>query len=159
MTVDTTEMGLAQLLHPDAILVGYPARDAEDVIRALGQRLEAAGVVRDTFVAAVLDREARLPTGLPLGGAVNAAIPHADVEHVLRPAVGLATLAAPIAFRNMVAHDDIVPVMLVFLLALSEPKAQVEMLRQVAEVLQTPVVVEQLCQARDAAEVRTILSG
>ena len=84
---------LSELLDPRAIAPNYPAADAEDVIRYLSAKLLDAGYVRDSFADAALSREAELPTGLVLGGDINAAIPHTDVEHVLKPAVALATLS------------------------------------------------------------------
>lgn len=41
-----------------------------------------------------------MPTGLPLGGQINAAIPHVDAECVERPALALATLETQVVFRN-----------------------------------------------------------
>ncbi len=76
---------LFQLLDRDAICLQMDAKDATDVIENLGIRLYIDGYVKDTFVDAALAREKKLPTGLPLGGEVNAAIPHTDVIHVLKP--------------------------------------------------------------------------
>jgi mannitol/fructose-specific phosphotransferase system IIA component (Ntr-type) len=36
-----------------------------------------------------------MPTGLPLGGEFNAAIPHVDIEYVNKSALALATLCTP----------------------------------------------------------------
>ena len=149
---------LAQLLDPHAIALNYLAKDAEDVIRYLSQKLLETGYVRDSFADAALAREAKLPTGLPLGGEINAAIPHTDVEHVIKPAVALATLPQPVIFRNMVEPEQEVPVRLVFLLALDEPKSQVAMLQEVAGILQNPSLIDQLIQATSIAEVQAILS-
>ncbi|NOX61969.1 MAG: PTS sugar transporter subunit IIA [Chloroflexi bacterium] len=149
---------LAQLLDSHAIILNYPAKDAEDVIRHLSQKLLESGYVKDSFAQAALSREATLPTGLPLGGEINAAIPHTDVEHVIKPAVALATLPKPVIFRNMVEPEEEVPVRLVFLLALEEPKSQVAMLQEVAGILQNPQLIQRLTSATTVAEVQTILA-
>ena len=65
---------LEQLLVKSAIVLNYPAKDAEDVVTELGRCLFEAGYVRDSFVQAALERERSLPTGLPLLGGINAAI-------------------------------------------------------------------------------------
>src|SRR5664279_2080654 len=127
---------------------------AEDVIQNLSDRLLRAGYVRDSFAAAALKREQSIPTGLPLSGSINAAIPHTDIEHVIKPGVGMATLAEPVVFHNMVSPEENVDVRLVFILALDQPKSQVEMLQEVAGVLQNPELVNNLINAHDLNQVR-----
>jgi len=149
---------ILELLEPQAVCLQITAQDSADVITQLGNLLLAAGLVRPTFVQAALSREAELPTGLPLEGSYNAAIPHTDVEHVLKPALALATLTQPVAFQNMVVPEEAVPVRLVFLMALDQPKAQVEMLQEIAGVLQNPQVIERLMQAETLQDIKTAFS-
>jgi len=52
-----------------------------------------------------------------------------------------------------------VPVQLVFMLALDRPKAQIEGLQQVANLLQSPDVVAGLMAARTKEEVLALLTG
>lgn len=150
---------ILDLLVPTAVCVHLDAADWRAVITALGQRLHAAGFVHDTFTQAALDREAQLPTGLPLDGQFNAAIPHTDIEHVIQPALALATLARPVEFRNMIDPDEAVPVQLVILMAMEEAKSQVEMLQQIAGMLQDPDLIAELVAANDEEEVRRALAG
>jgi PTS system galactitol-specific IIA component len=149
---------LRELLDPNAILLHYDAQDAEDVVRQLSARLVAGGYVHESFADAALAREAELPTGLVLGGDINAAIPHTDVEHVIRPAVALATLTKPVTFRHMIDPTEEVPVQIVFLLALEQPKSQVAMLQEVATILQSPQLVDSLVSASSADELLTLIS-
>ncbi len=109
--------------------------------------------MKETFIQAAIDREAKLPTGLPLAGGINAAIPHTDIEHVIKPALGMAVLKNEVNFRNMVLPDELVPVRLVFLLALEQPKAQVEMLQAVAGVLQDPAMVNEIVSEKEVKNV------
>ena len=90
-------------------MLGLEAATSEEVIRILGGRLRDLGFVKDNFVEAALQREADLPTGLPLGGEYNAAIPHVDIEYVNTSALGLATLKDEVIFYNMVESDSPVP--------------------------------------------------
>jgi PTS system galactitol-specific IIA component len=151
-------MNILDFLVPSSVALHYDATDAKDVISHLGKLLFDAGYVRDTFVDAALDRESRLPTGLPLSGDINAAIPHTEVEHVTKPGLAMATLVIPVAFQNMVAPEEAVPCQLVFVMALDQPKAQVEMLQEIAGVLQSPEIIKSLMTASDFAEVRAALS-
>ncbi len=154
-----TSLNILNLLEPTATFFGLTAANAAEIITHLGNRLYEAGYVRDSFVAAALAREQELPTGLPLAGQVNAAIPHTDIEHVLKAGLALATLAEPVTFQNMAIPAEAVPVQLVFLLALDQPKAQIEMLQEIASLLQQPAVVARLMEAHDFEDVKTILSA
>ena len=148
---------MLQLLEPKGVLLNVDAKDANTIIQMLGSRLLETGYVRDSFVDAAIDRESRLPTGLPLGGGFNAAIPHTDIDHVIKPGLALATLKNPVAFQNMAIPTETVDVSLVFLLALEQPKAQIEMLQEIAGVLQAPAVVAALMKATSYEEVLAIL--
>jgi len=130
---------LGDLLIKSAILLNYKAEDAKDVVTVLGKRLQKAGFVTDTFIKAALLREESLPTGLPLSGAINAAIPHTDVEHVLKAGVAM--------------------VKLVFLLALDNPKTQIKMLQEIAGILQNPELIESLMKANKAKEIIHIIQS
>lgn len=151
-------MNILDFLVPGSVALHYGAADSKDVIAHLGRLLFDEGYVRETFVKAALDRESRLPTGLPLSGDVNAAIPHTEVEHVLKPGLAMATLSAPVTFQNMVSPEEAVPCQLVFVMALDQPKAQIEMLQEIAGVLQNPTCIERLMSAQDLEEVRAALS-
>lgn len=125
-------MNICDFLLPEAIILQMDATSSEDVIRNLGGKLRSLGFVKKDFVKATLEREANMPTGLPLSGRINAAIPHVDIEYVNKSALGLATLKQPVVFYNMVENDVEVPCQLVIMLALDAPKSQVEMLQSVA---------------------------
>jgi galactitol PTS system EIIA component len=149
---------LIQLLDSDAVCLKMDARDSFDVIENLGIRLYIDGYVKDTFVDAAWAREQKLPTGLPLGGEINAAIPHTDIIHVLKAGVGMATLKKPVVFKNMVNPEEDVSVQLVFLLSLEHPHAQIEMLQEIAGVLQNPETVNKLMSANTFEDVQTALT-
>lgn len=150
---------LGSLLVKTAIITHFSAKNAEDVVTALGNSLEEAGFVKDTFVQAALTREQSMPTGLPLMGEANAAIPHTDIEHVLKPGVALATLNDSVTFQNMANPEEPVDVKIVFLLALDQPKAQIEMLQEIAGVLQNPDLISKLVNADTADEIVNLLQS
>lgn len=150
---------IVQLLHPEGVLLNCEFTTAEEVIKAIGSKLYEAGFVKASFVDAAIEREKNLPTGLPLSGGINAAIPHTEIEHVIKPALGIATLKNEVNFRNMVSPDEFVPVRLVFLLALEQPKAQIEMLQEVAGVLQNPKLVSDLLEKNSFKEVIEAFGG
>ncbi len=143
----------AVALSPRLVWLRMKAASAEEVIRRMAARLEEAGFVRPSFVEAVLERERTNPTGLPLAGELHVAIPHADVEHVIAPALAVATLERPVAFRNMANPEETVPVSVVILMALNEPHRQIEMLRRLAELFQDPDRVRRIYEAGSPEEL------
>ena len=151
-------MNIKDFLNEQSILIGLDADNSEQVIRELGEKLRIQGFVKDNFVEAALEREANMPTGLPLGGDYNAAIPHVDIEYVNQSALGLATLKNEVVFYNMVEADEEVPCRLVIMLALDQPKSQIEMLQSVAAVLQNSEIIKGLVEAGSTEEVLSILS-
>ena len=148
---------LENLLVKSAIVLDYPAKDAEDVIHKLGTCLFEAGYTKESFVKGALEREKAMPTGLPLMGDINAAIPHTDIEHVFKPGVAFATLTNPVRFQNMANPEDSVDVSLVFLLALNQPKAQIGMLQEIAGILQNPALIKRLLTAPSGDDVIQII--
>lgn len=148
---------LASTINPDAIALGVTASTGEEVIRLLAARLEKLGYVRSSYADAVVAREAKLPTGLPIGRDANVAVPHTDPQHVIKPGVAVATLSSPVAFANMEDPDENVPVGLVFMLAINDKDRQIEMLQQIMEIIQSPQKIDALTQASKAGDVFDIL--
>jgi len=151
-------MDIREYLNEKAVILGLEADNSEQVIRSLGEKLRNLGYVKDNFVEATLEREANMPTGLPLGGEYNAAIPHVDIEYVNQSALGLATLKEEVVFYNMVESDEPVQCRLVIMLALDQPKSQIEMLQNVAAVLQDQETVSKLVSAETKEEIFSLLS-
>lgn len=150
---------LENLLVRSAIELNYPAKDTKDIVCVLGKHLFDAGYTKESFIQAAIDRENEMPTGLPLNGSYNAAIPHTDIEHVIKPGVAFATLKSPVTFQNMAVPDDSVEVSLVFLLALDQPKAQIGMLQEIAGILQDPHLIEDLMNTSECEEVVRIIGN
>lgn len=149
---------IIELLEPSAVKLGIKVKDSSEVVTILGELLFKKGYVHNSFVDAALTRESELPTGLPLGGEFNAAIPHTDIEHVIKPGLAMATMTSPVTFQNMIAPEEAVLVNLVILMALEKPKTQVEMLQEIAGVLQDAEVINRLMEAKNFGDVQAALS-
>lgn len=146
-------MALSKYLNESTISLNLEAETSTEVIHHLGEKLLAAGLVKDSFIEAAITRETTLPTGLLLEGDINVAIPHTDIIHVNHSGVAMATLTKPVIFQNMEIPSDSVSVNIVFLLALDEPHAQIEMLQEIAEVLQDPIMLKRLMEAKEVQDV------
>lgn len=146
-------MSLSRYLNESTISLNLEAETSTDVICHLGQKLMDVGLVKDSFIEAALTREISFPTGLLLDGDIHVAIPHTDVVHVNKSGVALAVLKRPVVFQNMEMPSDQVFVSIVFLLALDQPHAQIEMLQEIAEVLQDQEILQRLIMAKDSEDV------
>ena len=131
---------------------------ASDVETALAEILYNVGYVRDTYVQAILDREAVYPTALEVG-ALNIAIPHCDVEHVKEGALCVGVLKHPVPWRRMDAPDCDAPVSFVVMLALNEAHAHLEMLQKVIGIAQDSELMERVVAASNKDEVYELLVG
>ncbi len=146
--------GLA--IEESNILVKTSAADSTEMIRKLGALLYEHGFVKDTYIQAVLDREGVFPTGLQTSQ-YGFAIPHTDTEHVLKPAVAVATLESPVIFRAMDDPSVEINVSIVMMLAISDPKSVVKVLRKVISILEDQPALERLAQASHPDELRQAL--
>ena len=144
-------------VDPSAILVDVVAKTPEEVIHQLANRLLALGAVASSYYNAVKQREVNMPTGLPLAEDFAVAVPHTDPEHVLKPTIALAVLRHPVPFQSMEDPNESLPVRLVFMLALKDKNEQIEMLRQVASMLQDEPRLRCLAGAKSVNQVLEIL--
>lgn len=141
--------------YDDLVLAPMSAVSAADAITQLGTLLQKAGFVKESFIPAVIQREQEFATGLPTAD-VGVAIPHTDVEHVLRQAIAVGVLDEPVAFGEMGSPDDTVLVQVVCVLAVVKSEIMVKMLQSLVQMFQTPGLLKQIVQARDATEIAGI---
>jgi PTS system galactitol-specific IIA component len=135
-------------IEPEAIHANLIATGQEELFSEMAQPLVLAGKVHDDFARRVMDREKAFPTGLPFES-FGVAIPHTDPEHVIEPAVAVATLAEPVEFRVMGEPNQTVSVTLAFMLALNDGHAHLEFLQKVIKLAQNAGGVERMFSARD----------
>jgi len=134
------------------------AKNKLEIIHELVKYLCEAGYVKDTYEKAIHVRESDFPTGLELQGSYNVAIPHAETEHVIRPAIALAILKDSIEWESMEDPDVNISVHLVFLLAIKDPKMVVPNLQALTEnVFSKPEVVATIRTTNDFENIKTTL--
>jgi len=150
---------MSSLYRPELCWTALDAPDAPAAITVLGAALEELGLVHASFTAAVLEREVSSPTGLPLAGR-KVAVPHADPEHVITPAVAVCTLARPVQFGEMGNPQSQLDVEVIMLLALRDRETVQQQLVHLVETFQQPDFVDRLCAAPSpAALFRLMCSG
>ena len=122
-----------------------------DLVISLAQK----GYVKASYEDAIVTRELEFPTGLELDGPYNVAIPHAETEHVLKPAIHLAVLTSPILWENMEDPDEKIPVHLVFLLSIKKPELVVPNLKALTDnVFSKPDIVAFLKTEKDEKKLK-----
>lgn len=126
---------MSSSIEEDLVLLDVVAKDKFDLLSQVADRLFEKGYVKSSYKDAVIAREKIFATGLPtaLGGV---AIPHTDVEHVVSPAICMARLASPVDFVIMGDDKETVSVDFVFMLAMKEAHAQIELLQNLMGILQ-----------------------
>ena len=138
-------------------LARLEASTAEVAIRALAQALAKEGHVKASFEGAALSRERRSPTGLPFPG--NAvALPHAEPEHVVTPAIAIASLVRPVKVRQMGSPATQLDVALVVMPALTAKEQAAAGLSRLIELLQDGALRDALIAADTPDAMRAILA-
>lgn len=145
-------MLLTELLKPDRIVVPLVATDKQAVLAELARHLvERSGGNLDQVLAAVLEREAVLSTGIGFG----VAIPHARCA-----AVRELTVVGGIS-RESIAYDGIdgEPARLFFMIVGPEESAglHVKILSRIARLVRAESVRRELTEARTPDEFHNIL--
>ena len=148
-------MNLRKVLSPEAVWVDLKADTKQGIIEEMVDRLCAAGKINDrnAVLAAVMERESKMSTGMQNG----VAIPHGKTDAVksLVAAVGLN--------KNGVDFDsmDGAPCT-IFIMTLSPTKRtgpHIQFLAEVSRLISQPAAREKLLAARTHSEIYEILTG
>lgn len=140
-------------MYLDEHLVDLEINEADNFssLAALANRLEKNQCVNGEFSRAIQDREKEFSTGLPLEN-VGVAIPHTDSEYVFKQSMAIGILKNPVMFEMMGSPEVLVPVRIIFMLAIKEPKKQLEFLQALIEMFQKDEKVLAIVQAKTATE-------
>lgn len=145
------------MIHKELIFLDLEAKDKQQAISLLADKLLAAGKVRDTYKDAVLIREQTYPTGLPLGE-YNIAMPHTFAEHVIEPVIAVARLKEPVDFLEMGTKDEHLPVSLVMMMAISNPQEQLGLLRRILRLFADEEVLREVMTSASTEDMYAALA-
>lgn len=129
----------------------------EEAETAIAKVLQGQGYAKDSYLQAILDREVSYPTGL-YAGSYNVAIPHCDPENVNRGAMCVGVLEEPVTWGRMEDASQTCDVSLVIMLAITDPKEHLEMLRKVIGLIQDQELVGKIVHSRDVDEVYRLVA-
>jgi PTS system galactitol-specific IIA component len=149
-------MKIDDLLKEDCIIDNLEAATREEALSVMCGILLAKGYVKDTFPAAILEREKFYPSGLPMEGH-KIAIPHTDAEHVNESVILFARLAGPIEFSSMGDPDEKIQVQLISMFALKEKKKIGFLLDVLINTYADNEVLDAILKAPSSQEIYRIL--
>ena len=147
----------SQWTHENVIIPKLQASTSDAAIEKLGELLENQGYVRDTFINAVKEREKVFSTGLPTPG-IQVAIPHADIEHIIQPAIAIGVAETPIEFGEMGNPDSTVGARIICMLAVTESETLVSLLQNLVGIFQDPDVLQQIVEAPSATDIAKLFN-
>ena len=139
-------------VSPELVLLEVEAETDQEAIEALAALMLEKGLVKESFLPAILQREREYCTGLQFEE-MGIAVPHTMPEHVIEAAVAIATLKRPVPFRAMGMPEDEVPVELVFMLAIRKAHDQLEFLQALMMAFQQQGVLPGLKASSTAEEL------
>jgi PTS system galactitol-specific IIA component len=143
-------------LAPERILLGVPAIGREEVLERIGGALVREGYCKNSFVEALVKREAENPTGIDMAG-FGIAIPHTDISHVNKNGLAIGILEKSVPFVAMGTDDEYVEARVVFVLAITDKNGHLDLMRALLRVLQDKSVLERLRDAKSAEEIIDII--
>lgn len=127
---------------------GVSFADDGEALRHIGEKMVRDGICRETYPAALLERESAYPTGIALDGHA-VAIPHCDASHAIEPAIYLIRPAQPVTFQQ--ADDDgTIGAELIIALVVTHPEQQLTLLKALFGQLQQPEFIESLLNAPES---------
>lgn len=127
------------------IFSAFSHSNREGLLRELSAILESKGYVKDTYHESIINREKNHPTGLMVEDLINIAIPHTDVEHVLKPTmVVIKHGKGAFKFFRMDDPDDEISVDVVFLLVVKESNGYVNFLAALTNLFQDAEFIDLL---------------
>lgn len=150
---------IEDLLFEDLIGFNLEAENYEEVIQKIGQDAYQKGYVKEDFSDAVIKREKLYPTALPTE-VLKVAIPHPmERDSVLKSAIIVTKLKKPVNFVLMGSDNELVPVNIVFTLAINGTKNQLTILQKLVGLFSVPESMAQIDKASSSKEMITTLKS
>lgn len=114
----------------------------QEALKLTADKLLEKGCVRDDFYESCVSRELNYPTGLTVNYPV--AIPHTTKEYVLKQAVCMLRLKAPVHFRSMENINQEIPVRYVLNLALLDDQEHIRVISRIIKNLKDKNFLEKM---------------
>lgn len=144
------------LIDSALIKLNIDSTEKEEILTKMAKKLISEGYAKEGYLQAVINREKEYPTGLPTNG-VGVAIPHADIKHVIKPGIAVASLKNSVRFNAMGNPDEQVYVKLIFMLAIKNPSLQISILKKLVSIFQNEQLLIKLTNIKNEDEFADVL--
>ncbi len=148
-------MNLNKVLSPDPVWVDLKADTKQGIIEEMIDRLLAAGKISDrqAVLTAVLEREAKMSTGMQNG----VAIPHGKTDAVTGLVAAIGLNKEGVNFDSMDGSPSTIFIMTISPTHRTGP--HIQFLAEVSRLISQPAEREKLLAARTHAEIYETLTG
>lgn len=143
-------------LNLELVFPKLEVRNSSEIMEKMGSTFIKEGLCKESYINALIKREAEFPTGIDVDG-FGIAIPHTDVSHVNVAGIGVATLKESVKFIQMGTDDEEVNVKVVVMLAIDNPNEHLSMLQNILNILQDQNVLKALAEAKEKEEIIEII--
>lgn len=144
------------IFDESVILLDVEADTKESVLEIVAKNLVDKGLVKESFIPAILKRESEFATGLPTAG-FSVAIPHTDVEHVNQKTISVAVLKQPVDFVIMGDDQETTPVQIIFMLAMNEAHSQLTLLQKLMQIFQDEQTLTTIANETSKTNIKKLL--
>ncbi|AYW50870.1 hypothetical protein C7H83_10520 [Tetragenococcus halophilus] len=149
---------LNNYINKDLLFLDLEVNSQEDLLRYMAKELNRRENVNEEFIKKVIEREKEFPTGLQIEE-IGVAIPHSDIEYVNEPAVALAVLKNPINFYSMEDGKKIIPINVVFMLAVDDGNKQLKLLQEIMGLIQSKETLKNIIEADTKEEILELIAS
>lgn len=143
------------IIDQDYIYVDFSVDSSNDLFEKIGEVLIENGIVKDSYITALKEREEEFPTGLPLP--IGVAIPHTEGIYVNEDKLVIATLSEPIKFVEMGSDDVLIDVSLIIMIVMKDGKSHLEMLQNIIGTVQNQELVSQIMNEKNTETIKQLL--
>lgn len=152
------DKSIDQIFFEDLILLDKDFQNTDQFFDFTFPILKLGGFVNQSFLKAIKKRESLFPTALPTDPYV-VAMPHTDIEHVIKPFIFFTRVKETIPWCEMANNDHVLGANFVFLLGFTEKDGHIELLQKLMSSFVNSYFLEALYLAKTRHEVFTLLTS
>lgn len=144
------------IIDPSLIFTDINLSTQTDLFRFMADVLQQKKYIEKPFLKAVIQREARFPTGMQLQDC-GVAIPHTDPQFIKRSFIFFVRPQQPLLFHKMEDPQQTLAVSFVLLLGLDNSGNHLKILQRLMTMFQKQALIQQLLSSANNATICYLL--
>ena len=137
-------------------LYHFDCHDQNDLFCQLNDSLFGDGLVKETYLEALKNREMDYPTGV-MCVPYNIALPHVDSKHVNNNSLVVCILDKEVEFHRMDAIKETIPVKVVFALLISDESKHMKALSELTRIWSNEKIMTGIPDVNSLEELKKVL--